>query len=206
MILQSGTHSSILNRNGSHNMTSMEVKLALSENLTERPLLRNFLHPLNREELDVGDRHPLGLQQQIPQVLIPPAAVGVNSALPFKMDAEPPGSVSEGFGGAKKRMKAGRLPSLPHSDAYNRSEFPRCRPVRKDGKPLFGFGASPNGQEPRRWDISGRSRWRRVPHSAVVGRWTTSFLPARRPHKRLAGGHPGASRRQVGSEWGDQAV
>jgi hypothetical protein len=24
--------------------------LALSENLTERPLLRNFLHPLNREE------------------------------------------------------------------------------------------------------------------------------------------------------------
>src|ERR1035438_10321806 len=75
MILQSGTHSSILNRNGSHNMTSMEVKLALSENLTERPLLRNFLHPLNREELDVGDRHPLGLQQQIPQVLIPPAAV-----------------------------------------------------------------------------------------------------------------------------------
>ena len=25
-------------------------KMALSENLTERPLLRNFLHPLNREE------------------------------------------------------------------------------------------------------------------------------------------------------------
>jgi hypothetical protein len=24
--------------------------MALSENLTERPLLRNFLHPLNREE------------------------------------------------------------------------------------------------------------------------------------------------------------
>jgi len=40
---------------------------ALSENLTERPLLRSFLHPLNREELDVGHRHPLGLQQQIPQ-------------------------------------------------------------------------------------------------------------------------------------------
>src|ERR1035438_6712180 len=29
--------------------TSLE-KRALSENLTERPLLRNFLHPLNREE------------------------------------------------------------------------------------------------------------------------------------------------------------
>jgi hypothetical protein len=27
-----------------------EEKKALSENLTERPLLRNFLHPLNREE------------------------------------------------------------------------------------------------------------------------------------------------------------
>src|ERR1019366_4672770 len=48
---------------------------ALSENLTKQPLLRNFLHPLNREELDVGHRHPLGLQQQIPQVLIAPAAV-----------------------------------------------------------------------------------------------------------------------------------
>src|ERR1035438_2792286 len=82
MILQSGTHSSILNRNGSHNMTSMEVKLALSENLTERPLLRNFLHPLNREELDVGDRHPLGVQQQIPQVLIPPAALDQPTDVP----------------------------------------------------------------------------------------------------------------------------
>src|ERR1039458_607814 len=30
---------------------------ALSENLTKQPLLRNFLHPLNREELDVGDRN-----------------------------------------------------------------------------------------------------------------------------------------------------
>ena len=50
-------------------------KMALSENLTERPLLRNFLHPLNREELDVGHRHPLGLQQQIPQVLVAPPAV-----------------------------------------------------------------------------------------------------------------------------------
>src|ERR1039457_2261393 len=49
--------------------------LSLSENLTKQPLLRNFLHPLNREELDVGHRHPLGLQQQIPQVLIAPAAV-----------------------------------------------------------------------------------------------------------------------------------
>src|ERR1035438_3296543 len=57
------------------NVGSGEVFGALSENLTERPLLRNFLHPLNREELDVGHRHPLGLQQQIPQVLIPPAAV-----------------------------------------------------------------------------------------------------------------------------------
>jgi hypothetical protein len=28
----------------------VEVKVALSENLTERPLLRYFLHPLNREE------------------------------------------------------------------------------------------------------------------------------------------------------------
>ena len=36
------------------------AKTALSENLTERPLLRNFLHPPNREELDVGHRHPLG--------------------------------------------------------------------------------------------------------------------------------------------------
>jgi hypothetical protein len=26
------------------------LNAALSENLTERPLLRNFLHPLNREE------------------------------------------------------------------------------------------------------------------------------------------------------------
>src|ERR1039457_7562198 len=39
-------------------------KRALSENLTKQPLLRNFLHPLNREELDVGHRHPLGLQQR----------------------------------------------------------------------------------------------------------------------------------------------
>ncbi len=37
-------------------------KKALSENPTERPLLRSFLHPLNREELDVGYGHPLGLQ------------------------------------------------------------------------------------------------------------------------------------------------
>src|ERR1019366_71015 len=49
----------------------MSVFSALSENLTEGPLLRNFLHPLNREELDVVHCHPLGLQQQIPQVLIP---------------------------------------------------------------------------------------------------------------------------------------
>src|ERR1017187_6863841 len=55
---------------------------ALSENLTERPLLRNFLHPLNREELDVGHRHPLGLQQQIPQVLIPAAAVDQHTDVP----------------------------------------------------------------------------------------------------------------------------
>src|ERR1035438_4910119 len=55
---------------------------ALSENLTERPLLRNFLHPLNREELDVGNRHPLGLQQQIPQVLIPPATVDQHTDVP----------------------------------------------------------------------------------------------------------------------------
>ena len=38
------------------------AETALSENLTDRPLLRNFLHPLNREELDVGYGHPLGLQ------------------------------------------------------------------------------------------------------------------------------------------------
>src|ERR1022692_1143085 len=55
---------------------------ALSENLTERPILRNFLHPLNREELDVGHRHPLGLQQQIPQLLIPPAAFDQHTDLP----------------------------------------------------------------------------------------------------------------------------
>src|ERR1035441_9761679 len=55
---------------------------ALSENLTERPLLRNFLHPLNREELDVGHRHPLGLQQQIPQVLISAAAVDQHTDVP----------------------------------------------------------------------------------------------------------------------------
>src|ERR1022692_1319103 len=55
---------------------------ALSENLTKRPLLRNFLHPLNREELDVGHRHPLGLQQQIPQVLIAPAAVNQHTNVP----------------------------------------------------------------------------------------------------------------------------
>jgi len=29
---------------------SNKIIPALSENLTERPLLRNFLHPLNREE------------------------------------------------------------------------------------------------------------------------------------------------------------
>src|ERR1039457_794763 len=57
-------------------------KMALSENLTERLLLRNFLHPLNREELDVGHRHPLGLQQQIPQVLIAPAAVNQHTNVP----------------------------------------------------------------------------------------------------------------------------
>src|ERR1039457_1585479 len=55
---------------------------ALSENLTKQPLLRNFLHPLNREELDVGHRHPLGLQQQIPQVLIAPAAVNQHTNVP----------------------------------------------------------------------------------------------------------------------------
>src|ERR1039458_6139917 len=55
---------------------------ALSENLTEQPLLRNFLHPLNREELDVGHRHPLGLQQQIRQVLIAPAAVNQHTNVP----------------------------------------------------------------------------------------------------------------------------
>src|ERR1022692_4405014 len=55
---------------------------ALSENLTKRPLLRNFLHPLNREELDVDHRHPLGLQQQIPQVLIAPAAVTQHTNVP----------------------------------------------------------------------------------------------------------------------------
>src|ERR1022692_1150539 len=60
----------------------LNEKSALSENLTERPLLRNFLHPLNREELDVGHRHPLGLQQQIPQVLIPPAAVDQHTDVP----------------------------------------------------------------------------------------------------------------------------
>src|ERR1035438_1442930 len=60
----------------------VEKKTALSENLTERPLLRNFLHPLNREELDVGHCHPLGLQQQIPQVLIPPAAVDQHTDVP----------------------------------------------------------------------------------------------------------------------------
>src|ERR1019366_3197193 len=57
-------------------------KRALSENLTKQPLLRNFLHPLNREELDVGHRHPLGLQQQIPQVLIAPAAVNQHTNVP----------------------------------------------------------------------------------------------------------------------------
>src|ERR1022692_4463064 len=55
---------------------------ALSENLTKQPLLRNFLHPLNREELDVGHRNPLGLQQQIPQVLIAPAAVNQHTNVP----------------------------------------------------------------------------------------------------------------------------
>src|ERR1022692_194997 len=59
-----------------------KLKLALSENLTKQPLLRNFLHPLNREELDVGHRHPLGLQQQIPQVLIAPAAVNQHTNVP----------------------------------------------------------------------------------------------------------------------------
>src|ERR1017187_6147666 len=57
-------------------------KRALSENLTKQPLLRNFLPPLNREELDVGPRHPLGLQQQIPQVLIAPAAVNQHTNVP----------------------------------------------------------------------------------------------------------------------------
>jgi hypothetical protein len=37
--------------------------VALSENLTDWPPLCNFLHPLNREELDVEHAHPLGLQQ-----------------------------------------------------------------------------------------------------------------------------------------------
>src|ERR1022692_1203969 len=55
---------------------------ALSENLTKQPLLRNFLHPLNRAELDVGHRHRLGLQQQIPQVLIAPAAVNQHTNVP----------------------------------------------------------------------------------------------------------------------------
>src|ERR1039458_3630091 len=55
---------------------------ALSENLTKQPVLRNFLHPLNREKLDVGHRHPLGLQQQIPQVLIAPAAVNQHTNVP----------------------------------------------------------------------------------------------------------------------------
>src|ERR1039458_9799076 len=59
-----------------------KIKAALSENLTKQPLLRNFLHPLNREELDVGHRHPLGLQQQIPQVLIAPAAVNQHTNVP----------------------------------------------------------------------------------------------------------------------------
>src|ERR1017187_4137691 len=51
---------------------------ALSENLSKQPLLRNVLHPLNREELDV----PLGLQQQMPQVLIAPAAVNQRTNVP----------------------------------------------------------------------------------------------------------------------------
>src|ERR1022692_4040040 len=63
-------------------LRSSDVFLALSENLTKQPLLRNFLHPLNREELDVGHRHPLGLQQQIPQVLIAPAAVNQHTNVP----------------------------------------------------------------------------------------------------------------------------
>ena len=40
-----------------------DVVKALSENLTDWPPLCNFLHPLNREELDVEHGHPLGLQQ-----------------------------------------------------------------------------------------------------------------------------------------------
>ena len=62
--------------------TLRSKKAALSENLTERPLLRNFLHPLNRKELDVGQRHPLGLQQQIAQVLVAPPAVNQHTNIP----------------------------------------------------------------------------------------------------------------------------
>src|ERR1017187_10265131 len=67
---------------GDPNRTGERGKGALSENLTKQPLLRNFLHPLNREELDVGHRHPLGLQQQIPPVLIAPAAVNQHTNVP----------------------------------------------------------------------------------------------------------------------------
>src|ERR1017187_8534931 len=74
-----------LNRAGLLEVVGLALRIgnsALSENLTKQPLLRNFLHPLNREELDVGHRHPLGLQQQIPQVLIAPAAVNQHTNVP----------------------------------------------------------------------------------------------------------------------------
>ena len=48
------------NSPGGQLSTQWDVAMALSENLTKQPPLRNFLHPLNREELDVGHRHPLG--------------------------------------------------------------------------------------------------------------------------------------------------
>src|SRR5215467_3555332 len=59
-----------------------------AKNVTEREsdgwaILGSFLNRVNSDEFDVGNRHPLGLQEQVAEILIPATTVDQHPNVPI---------------------------------------------------------------------------------------------------------------------------